>query len=337
MGFMVDGQKVGSYISVGLVAIVLILAGLILKPIILAIVAGMIIAYVLRPVHIRILKTIKEKNASSLIVCALLLVIVVLPTWFLMPIMTRQIFDAYLFLQKADFGTMFKETFQFPQEISADFYALINNFFNKIANSLLSKSTSFILNFQNILLQGIVIFFVLFFALRDWDDLYAYLKSLSPLSPKTEELFFHKFEEVTNSILFGQVIVGIVQGLTAGIGYLIFGVSNALSLTLLTVFIGIIPIIGPAIVWVPIDIFLFVQGKTGPAIGLLVYGLLVVSTIDNIIRPWIVSKRTKINAGIVLVGMIGGLYLFGVLGLILGPLILAYSLIILDLYRTKQI
>lgn len=334
---MVDGQKVGSYISVGLVAIVLILAGLILKPIILAIVAGMIIAYVLRPVHARILKIVKEKNTSSLIVCTLLLVIVVLPTWFLMPIMTRQVFDAYLFLQKADFGTMFKETFPFPQEISADFYALINNFFNKLANALLSKSTSFILNFQNILLQGIVIFFVLFFALRDWEDLYSYLKTLSPLSPKTEELFFHKFEEVTNSILYGQIIVGIVQGLTAGIGYLIFGVSNALSLTLLTVFFGIIPMIGPAIVWVPIDIFLFVQGRIGPAIGLLVYGLLVVSTIDNIIRPWIVSKRTKLNAGIVLIGMIGGMYVFGVLGLILGPLILAYSMIILDLYRTKQI
>jgi len=334
---MVDGQKVGFYISLGLIVFVLVLAGVILKPIILSIFTGMIIAYVLKPVNKRILKFVKEKNTASLITCFLLLLLVVVPIWFLMPFITRQIFNAYLFLQKADFGTAFKQFFPFSAEISTDFYALINTFINKLANSLLSKSTSLILNFQSILLHGIVIFFVLFFTLRDWDSLYNYLKTLSPLSAKTEELFFHKFEEVTHSILFGQIIVGIFQGLIAGIGYLIFGVSNALSLTLLSIFFGIIPMVGPAIVWIPVSLFLFVHGETTQAIGLFVYGLLVVSTIDNILRSWIVSKQIKINAGIVLIGMIGGLYVFGILGLLLGPLILAYSLIILDLYRNKQI
>lgn len=331
-----DEKKIGWYISIALIAVVFILGFLILKPIALSIVTGLILAYVFYPLYERLFAIIKEKNTSSLIICFLLLFIVIIPSWFVIPIVARQVFNAYNFIQGANLASSIVNFFP-SMGLTSDFYTIINSFMSNIASSLLNKLTSFIINFQTLLLHAAVIFFVLFFALRDWDKLRKYVKSLSPLSAETEDVFFNKFKDVTNSVLFGQIIVGLVQGLTAGIGFLIFGVSGAISLTLLTIFFGMIPVIGPVIVWLPIDILLFVQGRTGAAIGLLIYGILVVSTVDNIIRPLIVSKRTKLNSGIVLVGMIGGLFVFGVLGLILGPLIIAYSLLILDFYRTKKI
>ncbi|MEM4270490.1 MAG: AI-2E family transporter [Candidatus Pacearchaeota archaeon] len=332
---MTNNKKVGWYISLSLIGIIFILAIFIIRPIIFSILAGLILAYVLYPIYIRLLRILKEKTLTSLIICLLILFIIIIPSLFVVPIVIRQMFEAYLFLQKADFIVHIKKIFPSTQ-ISSDFHAAINNFINKLGTSLLNKLTSFILNFQNILLHGTVIFFVLFFALRDWKEIEQYIRSLSPFSTETEDIFFNKFKDVTNSILFGQVIIGIVQGIVTGIGFLIFGVKNILTLTLLTMIVGVLPIIGPWLVWIPVDISLFVQGKTGSAIGLLIYGILIISWIDVLIRPLIVSQKTKTNSGIILIGMIGGLLVFGVLGLILGPLILEYSLIVLEFYRNKK-
>jgi len=107
-------------------------------------------------------------------------------------------------------------------------------------------------------------------------------------------------------------------------------------MTALTMVIGIIPIIGPWLVWIPIDIYLFAVDRAGAGIGLFIYGLFLINWVDTIIRPMIVSRRTRINPAIILIGMIGGLYVFGLLGLIIGPLILAYVMLILELYRKQS-
>lgn len=333
---MIDGKRVKFIVSIILAVMVFLLAFLVLRPIFLSVIAGLILAYVLFPVHLRLKNIVKNKNVSSLIICIILLLLIVIPFWLLMPILSRQTFTAYNFLQKTDFSAILRKISPFSPQISADFTAAINNFVNTTATSVLSKLTSFILNLPTILLHVSVIIFTLFFALRDGKELVEYVKSLSPLSEKTQSAFFKHFEDITYSVLYGQVIVGISQGIVTGIGFLIFGIPNALSLTILTVFVGILPIIGPWLVWIPVDIFLFVNDQTFAGVGLLLYGAIVVTWIDSIVRPMVVSKKTNINSGIVLVGMIGGLFVFGVLGLILGPLILAYSLLILDIYRFER-
>ena len=119
------------------------------------------------------------------------------------------------------------------------------------------------------------------------------------------------------------------------VGFFIFGVPNALLLTLLAVLAGIFPIIGTMIVWVPVVVYLFLEGSNLSAFGISLFGIFS-STIDNFLKPLIISKRTDLHPSLVLVGMIGGLFLFGVLGFVLGPLILAYLLIILETYRKKK-
>jgi len=332
-----DGKKIGWYITLGLVAIIFVLTFLVLRPIFMSIVAGLILTYVLYPVYLKVFGIVKERNIASFIVCLLLFLFIFIPIWFLMPIFARQLFGVYIFLQNANFAEILKGLFSASPEISADFYASANTFLNKFATSLLTRSTSFILNLPTLLFHMMALFLVLFFALRDGNKLREYVKSLSHLSPETEDILYKKFKYLTNSILFGQVVVGIVQGLVTGLGFLIFGVPNALTLTIVTMFVGILPIIGPWLIWVPVDIFLFVDGRTGSAIGLLIYGIVIISWVDMLVRPFFVSRKAEINPGIVFLGMIGGLFIFGAMGLVLGPLILAYFLLILDFYRTKKI
>jgi len=156
-----------------------------------------------------------------------------------------------------------------------------------------------------------------------------------PFSKDVQKKCFDYTKGITGSVIYGQIIIGMVQGVLTGAGFLIFGVPNALLLSLLAILVGVLPIIGTTIIWLPVVIYLFIGGNTVPALGVMAFGLMS-NIVDNFIRPVIVSKATKMHSGIVLVGMIGGLFFFGVLGLILGPLILAYLLIILELYRNKK-
>ena len=205
-----------------------------------------------------------------------------------------------------------------------------------MASSLLNNFTDILLNSPTIFLHLFLILFVFFFGLRDGNKLVAYFQSLSPLSKESEQKIFKQFSDITHTVIFGQIVIGIVQGIVTGVGLFIFGVPNALTLTFLAILSSMFPIIGPWLVWVPADIYLFTLGRTGAAIGLLIYGLVIASLVDNFMRPFIISRKTKINSALILIGMVGGLLVFGILGLVLGPLIIAYLLLLLDACRDKK-
>ena len=121
--------------------------------------------------------------------------------------------------------------------------------------------------------------------------------------------------------------------LALGLGLWVFGVPKALTLTIMGTFASMLPMIGPWFIWIPVTIGMLLAGKVGAAIFFAVYCLFFVSTIDNILRPYIVSRKTGVSSVVVLVGMIGGLFVFNILGLILGPLILSYLILFLKAYK----
>jgi predicted PurR-regulated permease PerM len=200
----------------------------------------------------------------------------------------------------------------------------------------LNSFSQLLTNFPTLVLQIFVGSFIFYYFLRDGEEFIGYLKSLMPFSKDTEKKIFLYTKEITFSVIYGQVIVGILQGIIVGISLFMFGVPNALLLTIFTIFVSILPIVGPFIVWIPTMIYLLSQGNTTGALGIAIFGL-IASSVDNILRPLIVSRRTKLHSALVLTGMVGGLFIFGVLGLIIGPLILAYLLIVLEVYRNKKI
>ena len=155
-------------------------------------------------------------------------------------------------------------------------------------------------------------------------------------SRDVENRLIHSSKAITISVIYGQIVVGIIQGIIVGLGFFIFNVPNPLFLTLLAILAGMFPIIGTAIVWIPVIIYLFIAGSIFPAIGVAAFGI-VSSVIDNILKPIIVSRRTRMHPLLILIGMVGGLLLFGIFGIILGPLILAYVLILLEVYRNRNI
>jgi predicted PurR-regulated permease PerM len=160
---------------------------------------------------------------------------------------------------------------------------------------------------------------------------------LSPFSAKTEKIFIERFSNITKAVIYGMFIVGIIQGIVTGIGLYIFKAPQPLLLTMFATLFGIIPIVGPGLVWIPVSIGMIISGKVANGIGLALYGFLIINWIDPLIRPYFVKKRAGMPHIIALVGMLGGGYLFGIIGFVLGPLILGYLSLFLDFYRTKTL
>jgi len=316
----------------------IVLSFLLLKPILLSIIGGFLLAFIFTPVHKLFCKFIKSKGISAGIICFLLLAIIILPIWFFTPTIIDESIKIYRQAQQLDLVTPLKSIFpsifasdSFSQEVGS----MIQSFIVKITNSLMNYLSNIILEFPTIAAQILVIFFTFFYALKDRESMILYVKSLLPFSKDVEKKLFDSTNQITSSVLYGQVIIGVVQGLILGIGFFIFGVSNPFLLTILSIFLCALPIIGPSFVGIPVAISLLIGGNSSSAFGILLFTI-VSSLSDTFTRPFFSAKFAKLHTGLLLIGMIGGFILFGILGFILGPLVLAYLVIIVEIYRNKN-
>ncbi|MCA9487641.1 MAG: AI-2E family transporter [Nanoarchaeota archaeon] len=334
-----EDKSYKSFAIIALLILLLVLSYFVLKPFLMAVLFGIFLAFIFTPLYKRIHKRIKSKNLATSIVCVILAILILVPLWFLTPLLITQSINIFLSAQQMDFVTPLKEILPSvfsSEQFSAEIASTISSFISRVANNATNIISDLILNFPTLALQFIVAIFVFFFVLRDGDRLILYLQSILPFPKEVEKKLFKSSNDITFSILYGQVLLGIVQGLIAGIAFFAFGIKNALFLTILAAIAGIFPIIGTAIIWVPVALFLLISGDTFAMIGVIFFGVLS-SLLENFVKPIFVSKRTKVHSAIILVGMVGGLFLFGFLGVILGPLILAYLLILLDLFRDKRL
>lgn len=322
-----------------ILAALLVLSFFILQPILMAIIIGFILAFIFSPVYNKLYKLTKLKTIPSFVICILLLALIILPLWFFMPSIINESIKLYQASQQLDIVTPLKAIFPslfgsetFSQEVGS----VIQSSITTLTNSLMNYLSGVILQFPTIILQIFVVFFTLFFTLKDKDKVISYIKSLLPFSKEVEQKLFDYTRDITFSVLYGYIIIGIIQGTILGIGLFVFGVPNAFVLMLLGIVAGILPLIGPAIIGVPTAIFLFVGGDPVSAWGILLFTL-IASFSDYLIRPTLIARRVQLHQAVVLVGMIGGFLLFGILGFILGPLIFAYLIIIMEVYRNKTI
>jgi predicted PurR-regulated permease PerM len=325
--------------SVVILAVLLFLSFFLIKPILLSVISGIILAFVFTPLYNKLLKKIPWKSFSAFLICLLFILIILVPLWFVTPILVDQSISIYLASQKINFVTplqnLFPTLFQvegFSSEIGSIMYSFVTN----ITNSVMNMLSNLILNFPTLFLHSLVMFFTFFFVLRDNKKFVQYIQSLLPFQKEVEHKLFKSSKDITFSVIYGQVILGIIQGLVAGISFYIFGVDNALFLLILACVAGIFPIIGTSIIWIPVAIYLLVINQPFAMAGIIAFGI-VGAIIENAIKPIFVSKRTNVHSAIILLGMIGGLFFIGILGVIIGPLILSYLLIVLEIYRDKRV
>ncbi len=332
---MADSKVMKQGIAGLLILGIFVIAFLVLRPIVIPILFGLLFGYLFSPVYKKILKYLKWRNLSAFVVIMGLTAILVIPLIYIIPSLVKQIFDTYVLLQNFNFNILLQEFVQ--GDIATSIAMNLDNIIGKFFSTILNQFTIFLVNLPSFLLQFSVFLFVFYFTIRDLDHLKKYLSHLSPFSKSTGKKFMEEFRGITNAIIFGQVLIGIIQGLAVGICLFFLGVPKALVFTFLACIVSVIPVLGSWLVWFPVGVVLITTGQTFSGAFILLYGFFFVSIIDNILRPYLLSRKSSLPIVLSIIGTIGGLYFFGIAGLILGPLILAYVLIIIEFYKQGKL
>jgi predicted PurR-regulated permease PerM len=177
--------------------------------------------------------------------------------------------------------------------------------------------------------------FILFFAIRDSERMFRALRELVPLEEREKRRLFDHLASVTRALVYGTGVTAIVQGTLIALGFAVVGLPSPVVFGVLAALAALIPLVGTPVVWVPAVIVLAAQGRWTAALIMLVWGGFV-TTIDNFLRPWLVSGRAEIGALTVFLGVLGGVAAFGPIGLILGPLVLALALALIRFSLEKK-
>lgn len=193
------------------------------------------------------------------------------------------------------------------------------------ATQLTASTATFLLNL-------FVMLYAMFYFLRDGDAILEKILYYTPLSHGDEVRVLERLVSVTRATIKGTLVIGIIQGTLAGIGLWVAGIGGAAFWGTIMAVLSVVPGIGAALVWVPAVIYLYVVGHTLTATLLLVWCAAVVGTIDNMLRPRLVGKDAKMPDLLILIGTLGGLFFFGPIGFIIGPLVCGLFLTVCDIY-----
>ncbi len=317
-----------------------------LQPIVLAILIGML-AF---PLHQRLVQALKGRNTTaSLISCLTLLLVILIPALVLLVAVLKEGFDYSVIVREWATQENIQKVMAHPwvveiqsratrilpegaltadsiREKALAFAALMGGRFADVSASIIGSLTRFVVNF-------VLLLFVLFFVLRDHDKLIAFLHRALPLSRSQEVTLFAEVRAVSKTALMGSLMTAVTQGFVGGIGLWLAGLPG-LFLGAVMAFTSLIPFVGTALVWVPAALFLLATGEWGWAVFMVVWGVVVVGSIDNFLRPMFM-QGASMSTVVVFFSLIGGLQVFGLIGLIYGPLVFSITLVLFRLYEAE--
>lgn len=205
----------------------------------------------------------------------------------------------------------------------------------KLAEVAQRRSGPFLRGTIEALAQLFISLFVLFYFFRDYDTIGREVRSYMPLSSEETEALIKRIKGMIHATVFGTLVVAAVQGTLGGLLFFALGMPAPVLWGAAMGLMAVIPILGAFVIWVPAAVLLLLQGSVGKAAIMAVFGLLVVSGIDNILYPILVGKDTHAHTVPVFFALLGGVAVFGTAGLVLGPVILAVTVGLLDLWRAR--
>jgi predicted PurR-regulated permease PerM len=173
----------------------------------------------------------------------------------------------------------------------------------------------------------------IFYFLKDGEKWKKFLLKLSPLSNTDDEKIINRLSQTINGVIRGTIFIALIQGILMGVGLGIFGIPNSAIWGVVAAITSLIPTVGTGLVSVPAIIFLLVTGNVLPAIGLLIWSVIVVGTIDNFLAPYIIGSKIKIPPFLILFSVLGGIALLGPVGILIGPLAVSLLYTLNEIYQ----
>lgn len=317
---------------ISLIIISLAIVGLMVAPFLAYLLTGVILAFIGFPLQKRLREYVPESISATLIII-MTLVVAVLPFGLVAGAIAG---DAADLVRSAadiniDFSLIEEQIAQLTGQ-QLDIEDRISEVAQRIGGAI-ANSASGILSFASGLLIGLsLMFFIQFYGLKDGGRFIEWTKKFDLMPTELQEQLYRKTAKTTRAVIKGHIFVAIAQGLIAGVGLAIAGVPNFVFWTFVMIILGFIPLIGTMFVWLPAAGWLLINGNITSAGILLTWGFIVVGAVDNFLRPYLVDGDADLHPLFVILGVVGGIGVFGVIGLFLGPVLFGVAKNLLEIY-----
>ncbi len=346
--FKVDPRH---YILIGALLLALYGSYLLIAPYVGALVLAFVLSLLCFPIHQRIEKKLPGKpNIAASISCFLLVLVILVPAVLVFIAIVQQgaLFtkESYTWLSEGGAEKLLEHPYlQQAQQLIADYWpgetitakSLIEEmtaFASGFSKELLDLSTKLVGDITGFLFGFVLMLFILFFLLRDHDKIVSTLYWVVPLSRSQEDALLNEARVVARSAVLGSFLTAIAQGVAGGIAMAIVGFPGLFWGTMMA-FASFIPAVGTALIWLPASLYLLFTGDWGWGVFIAVWGVVVVGSIDNILRPILMQGSSQMSTLLIFLSLLGGLQLFGLIGLIYGPIIFALTMVLLRLYTIE--
>jgi len=315
---------------------------LIFKPFLIEIFAAVILVTIFYSSYEKLVKFLwNKKGLASFVMCVLISLLIIIPVANLITYGAKKSVSTYEetinFIEDINFRNKIEDNVFEKINIGIDqedFKRFLEDTVKKTSNLLVSGATNFIKETTNFLVSLVLIIFTMFFFFIDGVSMLDRLMYLTPLPNKYDRKIFEKFRDVSYSTMLSTFITSIAQGLLGAFGFIIVGLPAFFAGVFMAVF-SLVPYIGATIIWLPVSIFLFLKGNVWEAIFLAIWGSLVVGSVDNLIRAYLIKDKAQVHPIFIIFSILGGISLFGFWGVIIGPLIISLAVTILHIYEIE--
>ncbi len=317
-----------------------------------SIILALLIASAFYPLYLKVYSLFRgREHTASLTMTVLILLILIIPVGGFIGTLSNEAFDFYVrtrnsvSLKKIQEGIQgdslwakrIRKAGEFAniqlnpesiERLAASIGRNIGLFLSRQLSSIASNLLNFLIHF---FLMMLVIYYI-FLRGRYLKD---YISEVLPFPIGQQELMVRKFREMGRAVIIGNALSGLIQGIFGGFGFFIFGIGSSFLWGSVIGFMAFLPVIGASVVFIPTTIMLFIQGKIGTGIGYLIYNICYSSFVEYLVKPRLIGKGMHMNPILVFIGILGGIKIFGILGIIYGPLIMTIFFTLLEIYRLE--
>ena len=324
------------YFLLALFVVLLIGSILIVRPFVSAALTALVLGYIFFPVYRWINKRIKMPNVSALIMTFLLLFIIIVPAFLFSTMLVQEATGFYQTFEPTSV-TSFMET-HFNLELGVSAQEKMADVVDQGINYLIAAASDFIFSLPMKIVNFIIMLFIFFFVFKDGEKIIKQVKDSFPIQDSHKTRVFSKIQNTIDSLVYGEIVISILEGAVAVLGFWLLGVPSPWLWGTIVAVVALLPAIGPLIVWVPIAVVFFLLGDVATAVGVALFGLIILTILlDMILKPKVLGYKGHIHPIIILLGVLGGIGLFGLTGIILGPIILVLLILLIDIYVKEGI
>ncbi|MBX7223995.1 MAG: AI-2E family transporter [Blastocatellia bacterium] len=330
-------------------AAAVLLCGYIFLPFLEPILWATMLAVVFFPVHARLQKRIKSPNLAALASIGCVLLTVIIPATVVGILITSELTDFYHWLsaqsaQDGGWGAYVLHQLEKPMQFASRFVdvskldvkASVLTRLQQVSGFLLGKIGGIFGNAASILITAAFTIFIMFFLFREGRHIRRRLAVVLPLQAEQTEKLFTRIGDTITATMYGGIAVALAQGTLTGISFWFLGLPSPILWGVVAAVVSLVPLVGSGLVWVPAALVLLLSGHWIKGLILLGWGIGVVSSVDNIIRPWIIQDKVQLHTLLIFFALLGGVQAFGMLGLFIGPVIVSIAQVLLGFMREES-